>query len=1203
MLQRPKFGYDPASRRFAMVTGAEVVQLWELHELGGEQLDAVARLETSHGAIAGIALVRDQLITAHETGVIVGWELSSLSEGPPETSWKVDTGLVISSTGWHGGDQRSESLFAVGGDDGSVVVFRPGVASPPERVEAKRCHDDQVEVIAFHDHQRVATAGRDRSIGVWSIDATDGEATAKLQNVERLEGMGGWPLSVSFRSDGRQLVSGCMDNGVYLWEPQADKSLVSVRFDHAGWVEDATFAAGDEVVVSAGWDNAIGVYGAQELEPRFRFRYHDDYVVRVLPVEGTPLVFCASYDGDVTVWDIDQGRLEAILEGHSDWVTGLELLDDELVVSLSSDRTARVWSVDSLSQVVRLGEAMLEGFELGGGMNLASFGIESAPPQIEDGAGPDLEALQPKVVERFDASDPMVSASGRDTAMTMLEDAVDTDEDIGADVVDRAVEDGLSDSGESAGLGEELSSLVREAISEADEQQESGSDELSPDDSGAEEVDAVDLLDVPEIETASSDQLDEVSSTPPADAAMDDDEADEGFDDAQQLADRAFDDIDDNDDSVDIMGEMFDPPSKGKDQPQGTGIDSDVEEGPKPVGPDDKVADFLPDEDEFDHAFSSSVVELDEGEDDPGPGDDDSESVDSAPRSSRDADRSGDDDDDDDDDEGGDRTEKEGRGPGKFKPPSAGGRTPSAAGGSKSDNSPWDRAQSNTIPGAPLKAPGAPVVDETGGGGAEPNPNQTLSPFNVATEDESDDRQSGDESPSPKRSLLQRLARNLEKRKRDKPDEPAVSSDNQRSQLEAVAHRQPESSPNQSGVADTLEPLPAVEPEQSGAESEVDQDRPSELSDSDDDALGDEQTASRFTVSDTVDHEELRIPEPDDSAVGLESSSGFNKPVRQVDWETLWKRGQSTAPQHGVLRRAPGAKKDYSPLARVETEQNTKTVVGWSSKLRLVVAGEDGGVTIFDRSVERRRHFNCGADPWVEVGFFAGQRFLYGLDRTGGMELWLLPEELEDQQQPVQRARSGAEGIRCRRGCVDVRNGALLVGGQEGTVYLWRLDQAQCVARLEGHDSSVDGVAFGTRGPVTAGRDGTIRFWSLDGLQIDQIDTSAEITDLDATNGVVRWVEASGAVFRIGEGDRQPERLQGHYGEAKSIVSGPGDLWMTAGEDGRIQVYERGDTEPRQEIQVPAPINRLAAEGRRLAAASPGGLVFLFERTSNDKAT
>lgn len=76
---------------------------------------------------------------------------------------------------------------------------------------------------------------------------------------------------------------------------------------------------------------------------------HPDFVRDIVVDTEAGLVITACRDEEVRVWDASSGRLECVLSGHFEEVTGLALVKssdgERKVVSVSIDGTVRTWSL------------------------------------------------------------------------------------------------------------------------------------------------------------------------------------------------------------------------------------------------------------------------------------------------------------------------------------------------------------------------------------------------------------------------------------------------------------------------------------------------------------------------------------------------------------------------------------------------------------------------------------------------------------------------------------------------------------------------------------------------------------------------------------------------------------------------------------------------------------------------------------------
>ena len=1486
-----------------MALGAESIGLWRIADLDGQKEAPAAEMQVRHGPVVGVALPHGkELVTVHESGVVVGWELDSVFDKEPVIGWEFEANILVAETAYSLPGADGRFLLALGGKNGQLLVaaFEAGAEHRWARIDD--AHQDKIEVLKFSDDGHcLASSGRDRVIAIWSTEFQNGEEPTTLKRQKALTGSGGWPLSLAFSGDHRRLVSGCMDNGVYLWDLTSEQPLMATRFEHHGWVEDVEWTDNDETVISGSWDDTIGVFDGASLAPDFQFMYHQDYVVRALPVPKTSLVLAASYDGDVTVWDWRQGRLEGVLEGHCDWVTDLVWLGDDLVASLSSDRTARLWSLDDLSLVAVLGESLVGQFELKGGYDLASFGIGERQPSIEDHSGPDLESLQDQVVRRFDRDEQFDSPGSQGTAEAMLEQAVERVDSIDPGRDMPAVDNAATESSAPQALGDELSDMVWDAISDVEEVDEHALDSVPDDDDelidvdeklsqGSDLLDVAEmetadkalldapqeegedettqgsglldvpemetadkalldapqeedeeettqgsgLLDVPEMETAdkalldapreedeeettqgsgllhvpemetaekiipdgppeqsSEEELSEeaLESSDPEQSIEDDEQrledpySDEPLQDvelnippedddapsAQDLAKEAFDDATSDDADLLFMDSVFDTAAPISDDEDDAGEEEGDSEdsspvptsgplyNPRPIEAQDHVDELLPDDDMLDLAFSSSFGEVlgDEQDSEPeteksDPGATGASAAEEGDAAAEEGDAAAEDGDPSDDDE---RAP-----PGKTDPSSAGGRVRQRAGDGKDNQWASENAPSTLTRAKPLMAndeeeqslaaqsstakmesssprrgrrsttaPGHQMGADSDVSDTSPKGNVTMTPFtdtsevsedkvSVASKTEKKQRGSTAEMawkpPRVNRDVLEKLARNLNRDPKERPDTPAESPPEEDShpraarppksqrdsgdaptpadagataQQQAARHKKSKKSvrrthvgggpmPSRNPLANTNnKAMPSAErpqrddtkrrqtqvggrpkpgaaaltpaskekqpaaPRQKGrdfspekkigaSQKEVEEPEIGALkldAQVGNFSLGAEETAgmidgdasaqsvspnassppqgklgqNRLQSGEKQTADSLQMPEPKSNDVG---ESGFAHSSEKLSFRELWRRANAMAPKMGVLkRRRKPLSKDigYKPYFQIATDHRGDIALAVSSdQKRLITAGEGGRVDIWDIRNGERSQVLATQGTWVDVGFVGDDNLCFGLDRQGRIYLWLLTNKvaagsisgpfsvIEDPSIAHHSAQLAEDGR------------LLITGSDAGQAYIWELDQGNCAIELTGHTAPVSAVDFGKKGPITAGLDGQIRFWNWQGLQVDQIDSSDEVRDLVASHGRVFWVESSGALRMMEEGAREPVKLQGHHGEGRAVASRGDGYCVSGGEDGRLLLYDGISQELRQEIHIPAPIQKVTMRERVLGAACAGAIVFLFRR-------
>ena len=75
-----------------------------------------------------------------------------------------------------------------------------------------------------------------------------------------------------------------------------------------------------------------------------------NYVVSVCFSSDGKQIASGSWDQTVKIWNASSGELQSTLAGHTDWVTQVEFIDADTVVSSSHDGTTRAWDVATGTQ-------------------------------------------------------------------------------------------------------------------------------------------------------------------------------------------------------------------------------------------------------------------------------------------------------------------------------------------------------------------------------------------------------------------------------------------------------------------------------------------------------------------------------------------------------------------------------------------------------------------------------------------------------------------------------------------------------------------------------------------------------------------------------------------------------------------------------------------------------------------------------------
>jgi WD40 repeat protein len=179
----------------------------------------------------------------------------------------------------------------------------------------------------------------------------------------------------AFSPDSLRVATAGTDNTIKIWSVESG-ALIAALAGHKSWVWDVMFAKRSNTLLSASEDKTAIIWDIAAHKPLATLTGHENVVRTAKYSPDEALVITASMDGTARIWDAGTGSLVQALHGHGVWVrNGAFSPDGKTAITASYDQTARLWAappaVDSLVLQSSVGQLYHVGFSTSGAMLLA----------------------------------------------------------------------------------------------------------------------------------------------------------------------------------------------------------------------------------------------------------------------------------------------------------------------------------------------------------------------------------------------------------------------------------------------------------------------------------------------------------------------------------------------------------------------------------------------------------------------------------------------------------------------------------------------------------------------------------------------------------------------------------------------------------------------------------------------------------------
>jgi WD40 repeat protein len=265
------------------------------------------------------------------------------------TAWRSPLRLTLSG-------HKEAAIAAVFSSDGRRVVTgsfdhtaRIWDAENGNAIVVLRGHEDVVNSVAFSpDNKRIVTTSWDKTARIWN--AATGAAVAVLRHEDLV-------ISATFSPNGRQIVT-ASDTAAHIWDAATGSEIVALR-GHDNGVTSASFSLDGRRIVTSSLDKTARIWDAANGKQSASLRHEDAVISASFSPNGRQIV-TASEDGTARIWDAINGKQIFVLRGHEDMVASAVFSPDgRRIVTASRDQTPRIWDAANGKQF-----AVLRGHEI-----------------------------------------------------------------------------------------------------------------------------------------------------------------------------------------------------------------------------------------------------------------------------------------------------------------------------------------------------------------------------------------------------------------------------------------------------------------------------------------------------------------------------------------------------------------------------------------------------------------------------------------------------------------------------------------------------------------------------------------------------------------------------------------------------------------------------------------------------------------------
>lgn len=256
--------------------------------------------------------------------------------------WDINKGICISTiqgkTDWvlSLAFKSDKSIMAVGSQD---KVIRIWDLKKEKCIKTLKGHTDQIPSVCISPNgQLLASGGWDGLSKVWELNNYRCQFTFKHNST---------PWSVSINHENRLLGTGSNDSTISIWNLL--NGVLEYSFNgHDGFqIYGIAFHPSENILLSSGWDGKIKLWDIDRKTQIFSFEgsRYEKFTCATFSPDGKYFAAC-SREQNIYIFDYySKENITTIIKGHSDWINSISFINNNELLSGSSDKTVKIWGI------------------------------------------------------------------------------------------------------------------------------------------------------------------------------------------------------------------------------------------------------------------------------------------------------------------------------------------------------------------------------------------------------------------------------------------------------------------------------------------------------------------------------------------------------------------------------------------------------------------------------------------------------------------------------------------------------------------------------------------------------------------------------------------------------------------------------------------------------------------------------------------